>query len=89
MAQARGLRRSISVTWASASADTLCVADASANTVDAITGPFQAGTAFAALAKDSGVASLVGTVDLTAGSSTPLLMGVKSPKGLLFSPRGQ
>jgi len=72
--------------WATSSKGTLYVTDTSANKVYAITGNFTPGTAFVATPGDSGVAGLIGTLDLSTGTIHPFAMGMSSPHGLLFVP---
>jgi hypothetical protein len=65
------------VVFGSGGNQVLFVADTGANTVYALTGPFQAGGAYGA------IGSAVDSIDLTTGISTPIFTGV-SPHGLLF-----
>jgi len=50
------------------------------------TDAFVPGTTYTIAPSDSGVASFLGTVDLTTGIITPVLLGFTSPTGLLFVP---
>ncbi|MDB4895169.1 MAG: putative cell wall binding protein [Firmicutes bacterium] len=72
------------VVWATSTQGTLYVTDTSANKVYAITGNFTPGTVFVACPNDSGVGSFVGILDLKTGNITPVAIGLKAPKGLLF-----
>ncbi len=74
-------------TFATSASGTLYVTDGGSNKVYAITGNFTPGTAIVACPSDSGVAGFVGTLDLSSGTITPLAIGLKSPKGLLFVPK--
>jgi hypothetical protein len=65
--------------FASGGNQVLLVADTGANTVYALTGPFQAGGAYGSIGNS------VASIDLTTGVSTPLFNGV-SPHGLLLLP---
>jgi hypothetical protein len=73
------------VRWSTRATGTLLVVDAGADQIDAITGPFQPGTALASVDNDSpSLASDLGRVDLSTGRITPFATGFVSPKGLLF-----
>lgn len=66
------------VRWATSSSGTLYVSDTAANTVYAITGHFTLGTAFAA------GGTFVGTLDLTNGKVSPVVIGLAGPAGMWF-----
>jgi len=87
------------IAWATSASGTLYTSDSAANTVDAITGPFTPGTAYAAVtpcnansapstcpAPGYGV-NYLGTIDLTTGTiGTVPITGVVTPKGMVFVP---
>ncbi len=72
--------------WATSQTGRLLVVDGSTNAVWSISGPFTTGDVYAETPSDSGVAGLLGTVDLATGTISPVAMGFKSPTGLLFVP---
>src|SRR5579872_4461703 len=87
------------IAWATSASGTLYTSDSAANTVDAITGPFTPGTAYAAVtpcnansapstcpAPGYGV-NYLGTIDLTTGTiGTVPITGVVTPKGMVVVP---
>jgi hypothetical protein len=83
------------VRWAAGNGGTLYVVDNQSNAVYAITGPFQAGQAFAGLdtvgpaANPTTNTTEVDTLDLSTGNLTPFATGFLAAKGLLWMPTGQ
>jgi hypothetical protein len=74
------------IEFATASTGTLYVVDSGTNKVVSVSGAFTPGTAFVAVPSGSTVQSFVGQLDLTTGNITPIIVGLSSPKGLLFVP---
>jgi hypothetical protein len=72
--------------WATAAQGRLFVVDGAQNAVYTLRSTFTPGAVFTAIPNDSGVKSVVGTVDLTTGFVTPIAVGFGSPTGLLFVP---
>jgi len=72
--------------WATSQTGRLLVVDGATNAVWSLSGPFTTGDVYAETPSDSGVAGLLGTVDLATGTISPAAMGFKSPTGLLFVP---
>ncbi|MDQ2858027.1 MAG: hypothetical protein M3R53_05160 [Candidatus Eremiobacteraeota bacterium] len=73
--------------WASKKAGYLFVVDSKQNATYVVRADaFVPGTTYTIAPSDSGVASFLGTVDLTTGIITPVLLGFTSPTGLLFVP---
>ena len=85
--------------WATSASGTLYVSDSSANTVDAVTGPFQPGTAYAAVTPCNAnnaptncpapgfPQNYLGTIDLSTGKITAFTVnGPLAPKGMVFVP---
>lgn len=72
--------------WSTTREGTLLVVDAKQNAIYAITGKFAPGTVYTETPDDSGVASFVGTINLSTGSITPVVIGFGSPTGLIFVP---
>lgn len=70
--------------WATNQHGVLFIVDGKANAVYTATTQFIPGTVYVASPNDSGVASFVGTMDMTTGIITPVLVGFRSPTGLLF-----
>lgn len=74
--------------FATTRARTLWVTDPTADTVDAITGPFTPGQAISAVTPNSGATSLA-TLNLTTGTLTPIpQLAAIHPEGLLFASTG-
>ena len=87
------------IAWATSASGTLYATDSSADTIDAITGPFKPGTAYTAVAPcnaNSAPATCpappawpvnsLGTIDLKTGAVTTVYHGPITPKGLAFVP---
>ena len=87
------------VAWATSATGTLYATDSSADTVDAITGPFKPGTAYTAVtpcnansapatcpAPPAWPVNSLGTINLTTGAVTTVYHGPMTPKGLVFVP---
>ncbi len=72
--------------WPSASQGRILVTDTKANAIYALRTTFVPGTAYAAAPNDSGVAGMVGTIDLSTGIITPVAIGLLSPHGEAFLP---
>jgi hypothetical protein len=75
--------------WIPATKGKLLVVDGMANTIYAVTidgTGFTKGTVYTEAPSDSGVAGFVGTLDLTTGTITPVIIGLGSPTGLAFLP---
>jgi len=72
--------------WTPATAGRLLVADTKANVIYALRTAWVEGTAYAATPNDSGVAGIVGTIDLFTGIITPVAIGFGSPHGELYLP---
>jgi len=85
--------------WATSASGTLYATDSSADTVDAITGPFKPGTAYTAVAPcnannapttcpapPSWPVNSLGTINLKTGAVTTVYRGPLTPKGLVFLP---
>ena len=87
------------IAWATSATGTLYTTDSSADTVDAITGPFKPGTAYAAVAPCNAnsapatcpapgyPANSLGTINLATGAvGNVTVIGPVAPKGLIFVP---
>jgi hypothetical protein len=85
--------------WATSASGTLWVTDSSANTVDAVTGPFTPGTAYTAVTPCNAnsapnvcpapgyPANSLGAINLTTGAlSSVTVIGPLIPKGMIFVP---
>jgi hypothetical protein len=85
--------------WATSATGTLYTTDSSANTIDAITGPFTPGTAYTAVTPCNASsaptncpapgypANTLGTINLTTGAvDNVTVIGPVNPKGLIFVP---
>ncbi len=85
--------------WATSATGTLYTTDSTANTVDAITGPFTPGTAYTAVTPCNAnsapstcpgpgyAANSLGTINLQTGAvSNVTVIGPVAPKGLIFVP---
>jgi hypothetical protein len=72
--------------WATSASGKLLVADATTNAIWSITGTFTPGTVYTEAPNDSGVASFLGTLDLSTGTITPVGIGFGKPTGLAFIP---
>jgi hypothetical protein len=85
--------------WATSASGTLWVTDSSADTIDAVTGTFTAGTAYTAVAPCNANSApsvcpatgfgnnFLGTIDLTTGTISPVtVIGPLIPKGMVFVP---
>lgn len=70
--------------WATAAKGQLLLADGKSNTIYSVRTHFTPGTVYAETPDDSGVNSLLGTLDLTTGNITPVAIGFKKATGLLF-----
>jgi hypothetical protein len=70
--------------WATAKEGKLFVVDSKANAIYIVRADFTPGTVYTEAPADSGVAGFVGTIDLTTGAITPVIIGLKSPTGLIF-----
>jgi hypothetical protein len=78
------------VRWADRAGGTLYVVDSKTDTVYALTGPFQAGQAFAALDTVGGTSQTteLDTINLTTGALSPLVTGFTGIKGIVWAPGG-
>jgi hypothetical protein len=87
------------IAWATSATGTLYTADATSNTIDAITGTFTPGTAYTAVTPCNAnsapstcpapgyPANSLGTIDLTTGEiGTVATAGLVMPRGLIFVP---
>jgi hypothetical protein len=86
------------IAWATSASGTLYTTDSSADTVDAITGPFTAGTVYTAVTPCNAnsapstcpapgyPANSLGTIDLKTGAIANIPIGGVTPKGLIFVP---
>ena len=72
--------------WATSPGGSLLVVDGKTNTIWKMNGNLAPGTVFVEAPSDSGVASFVGTLDLTSGTITPIGVGFVHPTGLAFIP---
>ena len=81
--------------WATSASGTLYTTDSSADTVDAITGPFTPGTAYTAVTPCNAnsapstctTLNTFGMIDLTTGAvSNVTITGAVTPKGMVFVP---
>jgi hypothetical protein len=72
--------------WATSPGGSLFVVDGKANTIWKMSGKLAPGTVYVEAPSDSGVASFVGTLDLTSGTITPIGVGFVHPTGLAFIP---
>ena len=72
------------VAYATESDGLIYVVDSKANAVYTVRGTFPTGSLFAEAPGDSGVAGFVGTVNVTTGTITPVIIGFSSPTGLIF-----
>ncbi|HMD46284.1 MAG TPA: hypothetical protein VKG43_09000, partial [Acidimicrobiales bacterium] len=75
------------VTWASAASGALFLTDNANNEIYRISGTFTPGTVFVSVPNDSGVASFVGTLNLSTGQVTPVAVGFSNPHGMIFVPK--
>jgi hypothetical protein len=64
----------------------LLVVDGKTNTIYSVKTKFTPGTIYTETPDDSGVSSFVGTVDLTTGIITPVIIGFAKATGLIFVP---
>lgn len=74
--------------WATKPEGRLFVVDAALDAISVLRTAFMAGVVYTETPNDSGVASFVGTVELTTGTITPVAIGFVKPTGLLFVPDG-
>ena len=87
------------IAWATSASGTLYTTDSSADTVDAITGPFTPGTAYTAVTPCNAnsapstcpgpgyPANSLGTINLKTGAvGKVVLNGLVTPKGVIFVP---
>lgn len=72
--------------WVTAHEGRLIVADTAMNVVYSVRYNFTRGTVYTEAPGDSGVAGFIGTVNLTTGTITPVIIGLGSPSGLIFIP---
>jgi hypothetical protein len=74
--------------WIPTAHGRILLSDGKQNAVYTVTmhGGFTPGTVYSAAPSDSGVAGFVGITDPTAGTITPVIIGLGSPKGLRFIP---
>lgn len=72
--------------FASAPAGRMLVADAGKNIVFSIAWSGATGTVLTEAPNDSGVVGFVGTIDLSTGFITPVVVGMGKPTGLIFIP---
>jgi hypothetical protein len=85
--------------WATSASGTLYATDSSADTIDAVTGPFKPGAAYTAVAPCNANSAPVtcpappawpvnslGTINLKTGAVTTVYHGPMTPKGLVFVP---
>ena len=70
--------------WVTRTEGLLYVVDSAQNTIYTWSTDFKPGTVYTETASDSGVASLVGTLDVKTGTVTPVAVGFTSPTGLIF-----
>jgi hypothetical protein len=87
--QVLNLAQSVNDTvFASGHSQTLWVTDPTANTVDAVTGPFQSGQAISAVTP-TGASNWLGSLNLNTGALTPISqLAAIHPSGLLFTSSG-
>ncbi|MBV9605723.1 MAG: hypothetical protein JO027_11465 [Solirubrobacterales bacterium] len=76
------------IRWAERSGGTLYIVDNQTNSVYALSGPFQAGEAFAALdtVGSSSDTTELDTIDLRTGALSPLVTGFTAIKGIIWVP---
>ncbi len=70
--------------WATAKEGHLLIVDAKQNAIYAVSADFTTGTVYTETPSDSGVAGFVGTIDLTTGIISPVIIGLTSPSGMIF-----
>ncbi len=75
--------------WAGSGPGRLFVVDGKQNTIYVVHAQFTAGTAYTSTPSDSGVAGIVGSVDLSSGVVSPVATGFGSATGLAFVPDDQ
>ena len=75
--------------WASSAQGRLLVSDGISGNTYWIRATFKPGTVYTQTPDDSGVAGLVATVDVTAGTVLAIAIGFGKPTGMLFVPDGQ
>jgi sugar lactone lactonase YvrE len=76
--------------WATSSKGRLLITDGTTNqTYWLTTAKFGVGDVYTQTPNDSGVAGLIGTVDLGTGIVTPIAIGFAKPTGMLFVPDSQ
>jgi len=81
--------------WATKATGVLLVADETANTIYTVHATFTPGTIYTVAPSDSSIPGIVGTVDLagmpqpgpTFAPVHPIILGLKSPTGLIFVPQ--
>ncbi len=70
--------------WATAKEGHLLIVDAKQNAIYSVHADFTTGTVYTETPSDSGVAGFVGTIDLTTGIISPVIIGLTSPSGMIF-----
>lgn len=70
--------------WATAKEGKLMIVDGKANAIYKVNADFTTNTVYTEAPSDSGVAGFVGTLNLTTGTITPVIIGLTSPTGLIF-----
>jgi hypothetical protein len=79
------------IRWADRAGGTLYLVDNGTNTVYTLTGPFQAGEAFAALdtVGSASQTTELDTINLSTGALSPLVTGFTGIKGIVWAPGGE
>ena len=70
--------------WATTGRGRLLVADSRHNVIYAVTTSFKPGTVYTEAPSDAPIPGLVGTLDLSTGTITPVIIGFTNPTGLSF-----
>jgi hypothetical protein len=70
--------------WATSAMGRLLVVDSTHNVIYTVAATFKPGTVYTEAPGDSPVPGIVGTVDLSSGTITPVMIGFGNPTGLAF-----
>jgi hypothetical protein len=74
------------IAWATDATGLLLVTDFTANATYVVKASFVPGTVYVSSPIDSGVASFIGTLDISTGIITPALLGLPDPSNIIFVP---
>jgi hypothetical protein len=72
--------------WATAAQGRLLVVDSTHNVIYTVTTRFKPGAVYTEAPSDSSIPGVVGTLDLSSGTITPVMIGLGNPTGLAFIP---